>query len=324
MNNMKIIKTMKKLSRPIKYCRDKNDEKNSIKLIDSSNDNNNQRSTLYRRTSCSCLVQFITLTALLLYLLIISTPVKNLQSFIPMKMRKTKTFLVVVAHPDDECLFFSPTILGLISHQKKGHLLVLSTGNSNGLGPIRENEVKQSCQRLNIDISRCLSLNLTDLQDNPYRWWPKRNISEIVQNYIEQFDIDLLITFDRGGISGHLNHKSIAIGIEYYINHVDKTPLTYEVTTVSLLFKFSSILDLLRTAIKFLPRLLRSFFSTICPFLFSPPNDQRILFVSSPYGYFKGLRAFHAHRSQMLWYRHLYTAFSRYMFINDLVKVSLN
>ena len=77
-------------------------------------------------------------------------------------------------------------------------------------------EFKEVCE-LNIDLSRCISLNLTDLQDNPRHWWPKRNISEIVQKYLKQFQIDLLITFDQGGISGHINHKSIAIGIEYYI-----------------------------------------------------------------------------------------------------------
>jgi N-acetylglucosaminylphosphatidylinositol deacetylase len=241
-----------------------------------------------------------------------------------MEIENTKNFLIVVAHPDDECLFFSPTILGLISRGKIGHILVLSKGNSLGLGPIREKELNGSCQKLGVDLSRCLSLNLTDLQDNFYRWWPKENISEIVEKYIKKFQIDLVITFDRGGISGHLNHRSIAIGIEYYITNKDRTPLIYEISTVSSLFEYSSILDLFRTIIKFLPRLFRSLFSTIFPFLFSPPNNQRALFISSPFGYFKGLKAFHAHHSQLLWYRHIYTTFSRHMFINDLIKVSIN
>jgi N-acetylglucosaminylphosphatidylinositol deacetylase len=60
------------------------------------------------------------------------------------------------------------------------------------------------------------------------------------------------------------------------------------------------------------------------PFLFSPPNSQRALFVASPFGYFQGLKAFHAHQSQVLWFRHLYTTFSRYMWINDLIKVSVD
>ncbi|CAF4276611.1 unnamed protein product, partial [Rotaria sp. Silwood2] len=257
-----------------------------------------------------------------IYFLIILTPIKDIQSFIPEEIKKAKNFLIVVAHPDDECLFFSPTILGLISRDKIAHVLVLSTGNSNGLGSIREKELKQSCQRLDVNLSQCTSLNLTDLQDNPNRWWPKENISELIDKYIKEYNIDLLITFDHGGISGHRNHKSIAFGVEYYIEKSFKTPLIYEISTAAFLFEFSSIIDLFRTTIKFLPRLFRSLFSTIFPFIFSPPNDHRILFVSSPFGYVKGLKAFHTHRSQMLWYRHIYTTFSRYMFINDLIKVS--
>jgi N-acetylglucosaminylphosphatidylinositol deacetylase len=325
---MKIIGIIKKFSRDIKYRHDKKDEEDSINLVDSSNDNDGKNFLiifrLIRRISFSFILRCMIIIPLFIYLLMILTPIKNLRSFIPMEMKNTKNFLIVVAHPDDECLFFSPTILSLISDEKSGHILVLSTGNSRGLGPIRVKELKGSCQKLGIDSSRCLSLNLTDLQDDFYRWWPKRNISEIVAKYIKEFQIDLLITFDHGGISGHVNHKSIAFGIEYYITNTDKTPLIYEISTVSILFEFSSILDIGRTIIKFLPRLFRSLFSTILPFLFSPPNDQRALFVMSPFGYFQGLKAFHAHHSQLLWYRHLYATFSRHMFINDLTKVSVN
>lgn len=38
-----------------------------------------------------------------------------------------KSVLVVTAHPDDECMFFSPTIINL-QRLSKVHLLCLSTG----------------------------------------------------------------------------------------------------------------------------------------------------------------------------------------------------
>ncbi|CAF1033721.1 unnamed protein product [Rotaria sordida] len=325
---MKIIGIIKKISRNIKYYHDKKDEEDSINLVDSSDSNDNEniriRNRLIRRISLSFIIRFLLLIPLSIYLFIILTPIKNIQSFIPNQLEKTKNFLIIVAHPDDECLFFSPTILGLIYRQKVGHILVFSTGNSNGLGAIREIELKQSCQRLGVNLSNCISLNLTDLQDNPKDWWPKEKISEIVEKYIKKFEIDLLITFDNGGISGHLNHRSLSIGIEYYIINSNKTPFIYEISTVSFLFEFSSIFDIFRTIIQFLPRLIRNLFSTIFPFLFSQPNDKRILFLNSPFQYIQGLKAFHAHRSQMLWYRHIYTTFSRHMFINDLTKISHN
>jgi hypothetical protein len=39
-----------------------------------------------------------------------------------------KNILLVIAHPDDECMFFSPTILGLQKGSAKIHLLCLSIG----------------------------------------------------------------------------------------------------------------------------------------------------------------------------------------------------
>ena len=42
---------------------------------------------------------------------------------------RAKNALVVTAHPDDECMFFAPTILQLVQEPNtKVHLLCLSTG----------------------------------------------------------------------------------------------------------------------------------------------------------------------------------------------------
>jgi N-acetylglucosaminylphosphatidylinositol deacetylase len=208
---MKIIGKIKTFVRNVKYRHDKKDEEDSINLVDSSNDNNDQNlkiiSRLIRRIPFLSIIRYIIFIPLFIYFLIILTPIKNIQSFIPMEIENIKNFVIVVAHPDDECLFFSPTILGLISRGKTGHILVLSTGNSLGLGTIRQKELKESCRKLDIHSNRCLALNLTDLQDNAHLWWPKGNISQIIEKYIKQFQIDLLITFDLGGISGNINNK---------------------------------------------------------------------------------------------------------------------
>ncbi len=81
--------------------------------------------------------------------------------------------MFVVAHPDDECLFFGPSIqvfyfliiyyllfiicidllLILIQHMTKlgeVYLLCLSTGNYDGLGQIRKKELYDSCETLGI------------------------------------------------------------------------------------------------------------------------------------------------------------------------------
>lgn len=43
------------------------------------------------------------------------------------KPRETRA-LLVTAHPDDECMFFAPTILKLVESQAAVYLLCLSTG----------------------------------------------------------------------------------------------------------------------------------------------------------------------------------------------------
>lgn len=74
--------------------------------------------------------------------------------------------LLLTAHPDDEALFFAPTVLALSDWIRKAdpgplyqgltsdiliHDLCLSIGNSEGLGPIRFQEFVGSCQILGIE-----------------------------------------------------------------------------------------------------------------------------------------------------------------------------
>ena len=42
--------------------------------------------------------------------------------------RLLETSLIVTAHPDDECMFFAPTLLSLLEKNVETHLLCLTTG----------------------------------------------------------------------------------------------------------------------------------------------------------------------------------------------------
>jgi N-acetylglucosaminylphosphatidylinositol deacetylase len=276
-----------------------------------------------RRVTLASCVRCVLIGVIVAYLSMICTPISDLQSFVPTDVRRARNFLLVVAHPDDECLFFGPTIIGLIAHSKTVHLLVLSTGNNEGLGPQRQRELNGSCQRLGIDGSRCLAVNVSDLQDDPRRWWPKQTIRRTVETYVNRFRIDLLITFDRGGITGHINHRSIAAAFAIR-SAVDngQSLLVYELSTHPLVLEFSSLLNLMPTLLRFAPRLCRSFFSTVLPFVVASPSNEHVLFVSSPSAYWRTVRAFHSHRSQLLFNRHLHATFSSHMFINHLRRIA--
>ena len=60
------------------------------------------------------------------------------------KIKFNKNVLYVTAHPDDECMFFTPTIYAMNKAKSNLYLLVLSNGGYDGLGKIREKEMEKA------------------------------------------------------------------------------------------------------------------------------------------------------------------------------------
>lgn len=56
-------------------------------------------------------------------------------------------------------------------------------------------------------------LIIRDLQDNPKVWWDTDLIAKIVEEYVKRWKIDAIITFDDGGVSGHINHRAVSAGV---------------------------------------------------------------------------------------------------------------
>lgn len=67
--------------------------------------------------------------------------------------------VLVIAHPDDEAMFFGPTITSLTVNKRDVHILCLSTGNYDGLGHVRTKELIQSCATMGIDRSNVTVLD---------------------------------------------------------------------------------------------------------------------------------------------------------------------
>ena len=75
----------------------------------------------------------------------------------------TSRVLLLTAHPDDECLFFAPTVTSLralphVSSDKQPNVelysLCLSVGNADGLGETRREELARSLDVLGIEESK--------------------------------------------------------------------------------------------------------------------------------------------------------------------------
>ncbi|KAI0524054.1 hypothetical protein KFK09_003418 [Dendrobium nobile] len=82
--------------------------------------------------------------------------------------RGRSNVLLVVAHPDDESMFFAPTILYLTSNGHNLYILCISNGNSEGKGNIRKEELYRACATLKVPLQQIKVVDHQDLQCGAY------------------------------------------------------------------------------------------------------------------------------------------------------------
>lgn len=208
-----------------------------------------------------------------------------------------KNICLLIAHPDDECMFFGP-ILRLISKQNnKIFILCMTNGNYYGKGTERQQELKQSCSNL-IGTHSLEIINEPSLPDDQKIEWNSQLCSKIISDYLSLNNIDQLITFDQNGVSSHLNHC--------YLNKIvkllDKKPEIYCLKTIFMLRKYTFLFDLL-------PSLVYNHFI-----------KQNVIAVNTPIDYLVTFKSMMKHKTQLMWFRWIYIVTSSYMFINNLEK----
>lgn len=217
---------------------------------------------------------------------------------------------LVIAHPDDECMFFTPTLVHLKASGHALHILCLSSGNADGLGRVRAKELAASAKLLGVD-----SITLIDderqLADGLRTQWSAEVIQRHVAAFTQARRVDTLLTFDDGGISGHPNHIDTYRGVRAFLSAQHRDGVVgYSLLSTPIWRKYAGLAD---GALSFGEDALRA--------MFSRPAD-RIHFVSllQP-----GLvhRCMAAHASQLVWYRRLFIIFSRYTYLNTLRMVPL-
>ena len=113
-----------------------------------------------------------------------------------------ETLILVIAHPDDEAMFFYPTI----SRAKRLHIICLSNGGYDGLGEQREKELQRAARRLGASAT---CINNAALQDGPHAWDPSV-VAANVGPWLHAGAV--VVTFDRYGASGHANHVAVYHG----------------------------------------------------------------------------------------------------------------
>ncbi|KAA0196162.1 hypothetical protein HAZT_HAZT009586 [Hyalella azteca] len=217
-----------------------------------------------------------------------------------LQQSRKRRVMFVTSHPDDECMFFGPSILHFAQNEKAlVYLLCLTDGSYQNvkLGKKRQQELWASCKELGIPEGHITLYKCRHIPDDPNKSWPIVTTANIINHHLHALSCDMVITFDSHGVSGHINHRSLYAALVYLLNE-KRLPhycSAYTLDSVNLVRKYSSVLDIACSA--------------IC--------SSHVITASSAQ-FFTIRRAMKLHASQYVWFRKLYLLFSRYVIVNTL------
>ena len=130
--------------------------------------------------------------------------------------------LFVFAHPDDETMFFAPTILALRHQKIPIYFLCLSPGDHEGRGLRRRQELIRLGRHLGIPEE---NIEIKSYRDQPNLYWNSDEIATDINSAVNRWNITTVISFDELGVSGHANHISCYRGLQKYQGNVKRYKL---------------------------------------------------------------------------------------------------
>ena len=207
--------------------------------------------------------------------------------------------LLLIAHPDDEIMFWTPTIKLFLSNNITLKILCLSNGNYNGLGELREEEFDNVSSELNLYDNKIL--NIPELQDNINMEWEPSIVAEQINDYLRRNnDIKTIITFDKNGVTKHPNHISCYKGLMFYLNQnrdecLDKDIKVFTLDSFNFFLQYTWIIPM-----------LTNFF-------------KRYAFISN--NFFSSYKLMRLYKTQFNLLRKAHTIFSSYSYFNSYNKV---
>ncbi|KAK2627377.1 hypothetical protein QTJ16_003343 [Diplocarpon rosae] len=246
---------------------------------------------------------------------------------------RNKRICLLIAHPDDEAMFFAPTLLALTEPALGNHvkILCLSSGDSDGLGETRKKELVKSGVALGLrKADDVFVIESPEFPDSITTVWDKQKIATLLSSAFAPnlsnpmknksadaptATIDVLITFDASGVSSHPNHISLFHGARHFITSLIHNrpgwgcPVDlYSLSSVNIVRKYTG------------------FFDSIISMLVTAFSEKQTKDHPSPLLFLSGIQEVRcaqsamttAHKSQMRWFRWGWIGLSRYMVVNDL------
>ncbi|WVQ71286.1 hypothetical protein IAR50_000812 [Cryptococcus sp. DSM 104548] len=244
--------------------------------------------------------------------------------------------LLVTAHPDDEAMFFAPTVHGLRLAGWDVSGLCLSNGNGDGLGHVRKDELYAGYKTLGVAEDHVTLIDNSDLQDGMSTEWDPALVASFITDSLSANPVDVIITFDGQGVTSHSNHKAIPSAI----SHLSPTsrPRVLALKSPETVPKFTGPFYIIYLHLKGLPCLpifrsnpaAQAVLSQVLSIFNLSPEEQEGLcnadthvLISDLGGWTTGVQAMRAHKSQMVWFRYLYLLASRLMWVNELEEVKI-
>ena len=241
-----------------------------------------------------------------------------------------KLHVLVIAHPDDESMFFVPTLRSLQQAGEDVWILCLTTGDYDGLGKEREKELKKAGKVLG--LSKVIVEN--DLKDHPTQRWPISTVADAIERSISkhlfiasnhrqrQWESITLTTFDQFGVSGHVNHIDTHYGV---CDLIRRNGGKIQPNKEGRGGEESPIIPLEGWQLKSEHNLFFKYVPFLCwiAFLLSlfhinlPQEDSRFPKYQclEPWINWNAMKA---HTTQFVWYRRLFVIFSIYTYSNEL------
>jgi N-acetylglucosaminylphosphatidylinositol deacetylase len=249
-----------------------------------------------------------------------------------------RNVLLVTSHPDDESMFFGPTIQTLHRLGAHVHVLCLSNGGADGLGAVRTNELEAVQAFLGIR-----SLEVVDdprMRDGFDERWPAEAVAARVEASVRRVAADVVLTFDARGVSGHPNHTATYRGVLFWMaNNAHRSegddaasptepnpnPNTRTRTRTTGKQQKGGARDgppAVQVWVLVSTNVVRKFLMTADVFasFFLLERQDTLVAATNPT---QLMRAMSMHESQWVWYRKLFILFSRYSYVNSLKHVTV-
>lgn len=206
------------------------------------------------------------------------------------------SILLVTAHPDDESMFFAPTVLQMTHNGLSVDLLCLSHGNYDGMGAQRVKELQLAA--LELGIRHVEVIDSDKLPDDPSSRWSVDAIKYFVLITCDRFNSNYIVSFDRNGVSSHPNHCDLSAALQTIHGQGHLPPLLC-LKSLGLMRKYINLFDSVMQ-------------------LFDGSESH---VIQNPLcRYIIAWKAMLNHKSQLIWFRWLYLFFSTYMYKNILLR----